>query len=100
MLDVTRVIFDKMYVHSFLSKGTPFDRNIPRSSCKTSALRVGDSLAPTKRILQFVLPVGIKLMKPFQPRNINIVVTGKGQTTWFVTDFGIGGRGTNIDTYR
>jgi len=39
------------------------------------------------------------LMKPFQPGGINIVVTGKGQTTWFVTDFRVG-RGTNIDEYR
>jgi len=41
-----------------------------------------------------------ELIQTFQPRQINIVVAGKGQTTWFVTDFGVGGRGTKIDEYR
>ena len=41
-----------------------------------------------------------ELIKPFQPRQVNVVVTGKGQTTWFVTDFGVGGRGTRVDDYR
>ena len=40
------------------------------------------------------------LIKTFQSRQINIVVTGKGQTTWFVTDFRVGGRGTRVDDYR
>jgi hypothetical protein len=40
-----------------------------------------------------------KLMKPFQARQINIVVAGAGQTTWFVTDFGVG-RGTSVDNWR
>jgi hypothetical protein len=39
------------------------------------------------------------LIKPFQPGQINIVVAGHGQTTWFVTDFMIG-RGTSVDEYR
>lgn len=39
------------------------------------------------------------LMKPFQAGRVNIVVSGKGQTTWFVTDFGVG-RGTKIDDWR
>jgi len=39
------------------------------------------------------------LVKPFQPGQINVVVTGQGQTTWFVTDFRIP-RGTNVDEYR
>ena len=41
-----------------------------------------------------------ELIKTFQPRQVNIVVAGKGQTTWFVTDFGVGGRGTRVDDYR
>ena len=41
-----------------------------------------------------------ELIKPFEPEQINIVVTGKGQTTWFVTDFGVGGSGTNLNDYR
>ena len=41
-----------------------------------------------------------ELMKPFQTGSVNVIVTGKGQTTWFVTDFGVGGRGTNVDEYR
>jgi hypothetical protein len=40
-----------------------------------------------------------KLMKPFQARQINIVVAGSGQTTWFVTDFGVG-RGTSVDNWK
>ena len=41
-----------------------------------------------------------ELITTFQPRQVNIVVTGKGQTTWFVTDFGVGGRGTKVDDFR
>ena len=41
-----------------------------------------------------------ELMKPFQAGQISIIVTGKGQTTWFVTDFGATGRGTRVDDYR
>ena len=41
-----------------------------------------------------------ELVTTFQPRQVNIVVAGKGQTTWFVTDFGVGGRGTRVDDYR
>jgi len=40
-----------------------------------------------------------ELIKPFQAGQVNIVVTGKGQTTWFVTDFGVG-RGTKVDDYK
>jgi len=40
-----------------------------------------------------------KLMKPFQAGQINIVVTGQGQTTWFVTDFGVG-RGNSVDAWK
>jgi hypothetical protein len=40
-----------------------------------------------------------KLMKPFQAGSINIVVAGSGQTTWFVTDFGVG-RGTSVDAWK
>jgi len=40
------------------------------------------------------------LIKPFQSgRGVNIIVTGAGQTTWFVTDFGVG-RGTKVDDFR
>ena len=39
------------------------------------------------------------LMKPFQAGQINIVVAGAGQTTWFVTDFGVG-RGNSVDAWR
>jgi hypothetical protein len=39
------------------------------------------------------------LMKPFQPRSVNIIVTGQGQTTWFATDFGVG-RGVLIDDWK
>ena len=39
------------------------------------------------------------MMKPFQAGQVNIVVTGQGQTTWFVTDFGVG-RGTRVDDWR
>jgi len=39
------------------------------------------------------------LMKPFQARAVNIIVTGAGQTTWFVTDFGVG-RGTKVDDWK
>ena len=38
-------------------------------------------------------------MKPFQPGQVNIIVAGRGQTTWFVTDFGVG-RGTRIDDWK
>ena len=41
-----------------------------------------------------------ELITPFQPEQINIVVTGKGQTTWFVTDFGLGSVGAKVDDYR
>ncbi|MCL2878358.1 MAG: hypothetical protein FWF13_06220, partial [Acidobacteria bacterium] len=41
-----------------------------------------------------------ELVKTFQPGQVNIVVAGKGQTTWFVTDFRVGGRGTKVDDYR
>jgi hypothetical protein len=40
-----------------------------------------------------------KLMKPFQAGQVNIVVAGQGQTTWFVTDFGVG-RGNSVDAWR
>ncbi|NLT66978.1 MAG: hypothetical protein GXX84_10285 [Acidobacteria bacterium] len=39
------------------------------------------------------------MIKPFQPRGIGVIVTGGGQTTWFVTDFGVG-RGVKIDDWR
>jgi hypothetical protein len=40
------------------------------------------------------------LIKPFQAGRVRVVVTGGGiQTTWFVTDFGIG-RGTLVDDWR
>jgi hypothetical protein len=39
------------------------------------------------------------LVKVFQPRGIGIIVAGQGQTTWFVTDFGVG-RGQKIDDWR
>jgi hypothetical protein len=43
---------------------------------------------------------GNTLMKPFNPRSIQIIVTGGGiQTTWFVTDFRAG-RGTKVDDWR
>jgi hypothetical protein len=40
-----------------------------------------------------------ELINTFQAGQVNIIVAGKGQTTWFVTDFGVG-RGTNVDEYR
>ena len=39
------------------------------------------------------------MMKPFQAGQVNIIVAGQGQTTWFVTDFGVG-RGTLVDDWR
>ena len=39
------------------------------------------------------------MMKPFQAGQINIVVAGAGQTTWFVTDFRVG-RGNSVDEWR
>ncbi len=39
------------------------------------------------------------MMKPFQAGQVNIVVAGQGQTTWFVTDFGVG-RGTKVDDWK
>ena len=39
------------------------------------------------------------LIKPFQAGQVRIVVTGQGQTTWFVTDFGVG-RGNSVDAWR
>jgi hypothetical protein len=39
------------------------------------------------------------MMKPFQPRGIGVIVTGAGQTTWFVTDFGVG-RGVLVDEWK
>jgi len=39
------------------------------------------------------------LIKVLQAGQVGIVVAGKGQTTWFVTDFGIG-RGTKIDDFK
>jgi hypothetical protein len=41
-----------------------------------------------------------ELITTFQPGQVNVLVTGKGQTTWFVTDFRTGGRGTKVDDYR
>jgi hypothetical protein len=40
-----------------------------------------------------------KLMKPFQAGQISILVAGAGQTTWFVTDFGVG-RGASVDAWK
>jgi hypothetical protein len=40
-----------------------------------------------------------KLTKTFQAGSVNIVVAGAGQTTWFVTDFGVG-RGTSVDAWK
>jgi hypothetical protein len=40
-----------------------------------------------------------KLTKTFQAGQINIVVAGAGQTTWFVTDFGVG-RGNSVDAWK
>jgi hypothetical protein len=39
------------------------------------------------------------MMKPFQAGQVNIIVTGQGQTTWFVTDFGVG-RGVRVDDWK
>lgn len=39
------------------------------------------------------------LMKPFQAGQVNIIVAGAGQTTWFVTDFGVG-RGILVDAWK
>ncbi len=39
------------------------------------------------------------LIKTFQPGQVNIIVAGQGQTTWFVTDFGVG-RGTKVDDWK
>ena len=40
-----------------------------------------------------------ELITTFQQGQVNIVVAGAGQTTWFVTDFGVG-RGTKVDDYK
>jgi hypothetical protein len=43
---------------------------------------------------------GDKLIKPFNARSINILAVGGGiQTTWFVTDFGLG-RPVSVDKWR
>jgi hypothetical protein len=47
---------------------------------------------------QYKLPPDT-MMKPFQAGQVNIVVAGQGQTTWFVTDFGVG-RGVKVDDWR
>jgi hypothetical protein len=40
------------------------------------------------------------MIKPFQARQIGVIVTGGNiQTTWFVTDFGVG-RGTLVDDWK
>jgi hypothetical protein len=39
------------------------------------------------------------LIKPFQARAIRVIVAGSGQTTWFVTDFGVG-RGTKVEDWK
>ncbi len=40
------------------------------------------------------------LIKPFRPQTVKIIVAGGGiQTTWFVTDFGVG-RGTLVDEWK
>jgi len=39
------------------------------------------------------------MMKPFRAGQVNVIVTGQGQTTWFVTDFGVG-RGTLVDAWK
>lgn len=39
------------------------------------------------------------MMKPFQAGQVNIIVAGQGQTTWFVTDFGVG-RGVKVDDWK
>jgi hypothetical protein len=40
-----------------------------------------------------------KLTKTFQAGQISIIVAGAGQTTWFVTDFGVG-RGNSVDVWK
>jgi hypothetical protein len=40
-----------------------------------------------------------KLTKTFQAGQVNIIVAGAGQTTWFATDFGVG-RGNSVDVWR
>ncbi len=43
---------------------------------------------------------GDTLITPFQPRSVQVIVTGGGiQTTWFATDFRAG-RGTLVDDWR
>ena len=40
------------------------------------------------------------LIKPFNAKQIRVIVAGGGiQTTWFVTDFGVG-RGTRVDDWK
>lgn len=39
------------------------------------------------------------LIKTFQAGQVNIVVAGQGQTTWFATDFGVG-RGVKVDDWK
>jgi hypothetical protein len=39
------------------------------------------------------------LIKPFQAGQVGIVVAGAGQTTWFVTDFGVG-RGVSVNDWK
>jgi hypothetical protein len=47
---------------------------------------------------QYKLPPDT-LIKVFQAGQVNIVVAGQGQTTWFVTDFGVG-RGVKVDDWK
>jgi hypothetical protein len=40
------------------------------------------------------------MMKPFNAKGVQVIVTGGGiQTTWFVTDFRVG-RGQRVDDWR
>ena len=40
------------------------------------------------------------MMKPLRAGQVGVIVTGGGiQTTWFVTDFGVG-RGTLVDDWK
>lgn len=47
---------------------------------------------------QYKLPPDT-LIKTFQAGQVNIVVAGQGQTTWFATDFGVG-RGVKVDDWK
>ena len=77
--------------------GSYWGNGVVSTSNASLAIQGLEPHATTYRLLQ-TNPE--ELIKTFQSRQVNVVVAGKGQTTWFVTDFRVGGRGTRVDDYK